>query len=78
MKISEGLYEVLTSDKLSIDQKCESVRFFTYALRHLDGDHKGFIEPPELASEDAELIIEALKAGNFVASPTKDKKAKED
>lgn len=65
MNISKGLYETLTSKKITLEQKIEAVRFFAYPIHHLDGENEGLTEPGEITTEDAELLVEALKTGNF-------------
>lgn len=60
MDIPKGLYEVITSKTLSLDQKVNAVSNFARGVIDLDNNT---IEAPAIAWEDAELIIEALKNG---------------
>lgn len=64
MKISKGLYEVITSERLTLEQKLEAIPRFSWPIHHLDGELKGWIEPGQITEEDANLICEALKNGN--------------
>lgn len=63
MNVSKGLYEVVTSSRISLDDKLEAIPRFALPTRHLDGEHRGLIEPGEITEEDAQLICEALKNG---------------
>ncbi len=64
--ITKGLYEVLVSDRLTLEQKIQSVEAFALPIHHLDGEHEGMIEAPAIAEEDASLIVEALRDGRVV------------
>ena len=64
MNISKGLYEVITTKNLTLEQKLEAIPIAAWPIHHLDGELKGLIEPGEITKEDAELICEALKNGN--------------
>lgn len=63
LNIPKGLFETLTSKKLSVDQKIEAVKIATMPVLHGDGILEGFTEPPELTEQEAEMIISALKNG---------------
>lgn len=65
MNISKGLYEVITSKRLTLEQKIDAVDKFSWPIRHLDGEHEGTVELGELTKEDSQLIIQALKDGNI-------------
>lgn len=64
MQVSKGLYEVITSKKMSLETKLETIPRFSWPIKHLDGEHAGWTEPGEITEEDASLICEALKQGN--------------
>lgn len=61
MKISKGLYEVITSKNITLDQKAEAIRNFAIPIKHFGGELDGLVEAGEIAEEDAELIISLLK-----------------
>lgn len=60
MNISKGLYEVITSTKLTLEQKLEAIPKFAWPIQHLDGEYAGLTESGEITQEDADLICKAL------------------
>jgi hypothetical protein len=64
MKISKGLYEVITSDRLTKEEKLEIVPRFSWPIHHLDDKGKQIlVEGGELTKEQTEMICEAIKKG---------------
>lgn len=63
--IPKGLYEVITSTTLSLDQKLEAIPRFAWPVEHIGGVHDGLIEPGAITEEDAALICQALKDGTL-------------
>lgn len=60
MNIPKGLYEVITSDKITLKQKEDSIRMFAEPIYDLNDNT---VEQPAICKEDAELIILALNQG---------------
>jgi hypothetical protein len=63
MTIPQGLYEVITSPRLTLDEKLEAIPRFAWPVMYPDGEHEGLTEPGAITEEDAALICEALKDG---------------
>jgi hypothetical protein len=64
VNVSMGLYEVIVSERLTLEQKIEAIPRFAYPIHHLDGSDIGLIEQGEITEEDANLISEALRNGD--------------
>lgn len=65
MTIPKGLYEVIASQNLTLEQKLETVPRFAWPIIHLDGEHQGLTEPGAITEEDAALICQVLKDGRI-------------
>lgn len=65
INIPKGLYEVITSDRITLKEKSEAIRLFAEDVVNLDADPP-YVEEAPITKEDAELIIEALEQGNLV------------
>lgn len=65
MTIPKGLYEVITSPRLSLDEKLETIPRFTWPIVHIEWDGARWEEPGAITEEDAALICEALKDGRI-------------
>lgn len=66
INVSKGLYEVITSKKIPLDEKLDAVQKFSWDVHHLDGELEGTVTPGEICQEDADLICEALKNGEVI------------
>lgn len=66
INIPPGLGEVLVSESLSIDQKCDAIMKFAWPVVHIGCEHAGLMEPGQIAEEDAHLICDMIRTGRVL------------
>lgn len=66
IEIPAGLGEVLASEQLTIDQKCDAVMKFAWPVVHIGCEHTGLMEPGAIAEEDAFMICDMIRSGRVL------------